>query len=204
MSDEKVSRRRLMGEALRRAASSLSREATRRMARAMRLTGLRPPGAEEEVLFVALCRRCGRCMEACEFHAITRAGETSGLAAGTPVIHPLYAACRWCEDFPCAAVCPSGALDPARAREAPMGIVRLDTTRCFSWQGGDCRACVEACPRSGRALFLREGRVHVCRSECVGCGMCEFVCPASPAAIEVEPGAEDAGLDPSTKSPETG
>jgi len=187
MSERKITRRHMFRDAFRRAARWLGAAADRRLRQAVARVGLRPPGAVEEVLFVALCTRCRACAEACPFGAIAFADESNGLAHGTPIIEPGVQPCRYCKTFPCAAACPSGALDPARAPRAPMGTVRLDTARCIAWQGGDCRACIDACPRSGQALFRRDGRVMVCRERCVGCGMCEFVCPVDPSAITVKP-----------------
>jgi len=158
-----------------------------RLERAVKRTVLRPPGAVEEVLFLALCDHCGKCAEACPYNVISLSDESAALAAGTPEIHPEYGPCRFCDGFPCAAACRTGALEPAHASTTPMGVVALDTTRCFAWHGSECDECVKACPRGGKALVLREGRVYVDRRECVGCGMCQHVCPAAPSAIEVHP-----------------
>ena len=176
-----------MRRAVEGALRAMRKFATGRLQRAVKRTVLRPPGATEEVLFLALCDHCGKCAAACPYNVIAVMDESAGIAAGTPAIHPAYGPCRFCDDLPCARACPTGALDARRAATVPMGTVALDTARCFAWCGSECDECVKACPRTGKALQLREGRVYVDRSECVGCGMCQHVCPAAPSAIEVHP-----------------
>src|SRR5206468_782432 len=48
----------------------------------------RPPGAADEIAFLASCTRCGDCMPVCPVHAIIKAPPGAGLAAGTPIIDP--------------------------------------------------------------------------------------------------------------------
>lgn len=59
--------------------------------------------------------------------------------------------------------------------------IRIDRDKC---RGGDCRECVEACPRN--ILVYRNGEVDVDQSrilECSLCRFCEMICPNK--AIEV-------------------
>ena len=71
---------------------------------------LRPPGAHGESDFSAHCIKCGACMQACPYLAIRPAGSDVGMAVGTPIVDARSQACRLCEDFPCVAACPTGAL----------------------------------------------------------------------------------------------
>lgn len=55
-------------------------------------------------------------------------------------------------------------------------------------QGTDCAACSEHCPTKAVDTQpfgnnLRLPWVH--RETCIGCGACEFACPAQPKAIRV-------------------
>ena len=45
----------------------------------------RPPGALDEVPFIAACTRCGDCFDVCPVKAIVKAPSGAGLAAGTPL-----------------------------------------------------------------------------------------------------------------------
>ena len=47
---------------------------------------LRPPGAQGEADFSARCIKCGKCMEACPYLALSPAPGDQGIAAGTPMV----------------------------------------------------------------------------------------------------------------------
>ncbi len=66
-------------------------------------------------------------------------------SAGSLVV-PLQ--CRHCDDAPCVAVCPSGAL----SRPEANGPVAVDEARCIG-----CAFCVEACPFGVIRLGRRPG-----------------------------------------------
>jgi len=145
---------------------------------------LRPPGAQAEALFQALCIRCGKCAQVCPPNAIQLNG------AGLPYIDartkPCDPSCRKCPT-----VCPTGALTLAPDEPIFMGTAEVDHETCLAWQGTLCRSCFAACPLQGKALKLDE-RASVWRPvvdprHCVGCGICEHVCPAESAAIRIRP-----------------
>jgi len=62
-------------------------------------------------------------------------------------------ACHQCENPPCAAVCPVGAI-----RKLRSGLVEVDAARCIG-----CGACVEACPF---------GAITVVNGKAVKCDLC--------------------------------
>jgi len=115
-------------------------------------------------------KRCLAC-KACEIEcalAHTRAGSLAeALQAGTPLqprVHvepigefgmPLQ--CRHCEDAPCVAVCPTGAIRRL-SREAP---VLLDQDRCVG-----CGFCMLVCP-FGVIDLSREGKGMVKCDLCI-------------------------------------
>ncbi len=145
---------------------------------------LRPPGALEEVAFLATCHRCGRCAEACAFGVISLAGGEAGVAVGTPALSLRRAPCRLC--LVCVQVCPSGALRKGPTPRA--GIARISRARCIAWQGGFCQRCFDECPPAQMAIVLEDLEKPVVDKErCTGCGACEHVCPVEPAAIRVAP-----------------
>ena len=149
---------------------------------------LRPPGAQSESDFMARCVKCGKCLEACPYRAVHVAPGNAGAAAGTPVIDAREQACRLCEDFPCVAACPTGALrDVDGRRDVRMGIAVIDEELCIAFQGMRCEVCYRACPLIDEAIVIdyrmREGdAIHsvfapaIVQDACVGCGLCVERC----------------------------
>jgi len=92
---------------------------------------LRPPGALEEKDFLALCIKCGQCLQVCPYHSIKLADFTKGHGVGTPYIDAVERGCYACEAVPCVLACPSGALDhkTEKATDIKMGIAVLQNKR---------------------------------------------------------------------------
>ncbi|MFZ5995929.1 MAG: 4Fe-4S dicluster domain-containing protein [Nitrospirota bacterium] len=154
---------------------------------------LRPPGALNEIEFAARCMRCGKCMQVCPYKSIKTASLLDGVAAmGTPYIRARDVPCYLC--MKCPPVCPSGALDRSlkRKQEVKMGVARINKKECLAWQGTICRSCYQSCPIFDEAIKMDgELRPVVDDSKCVGCGICENVCPVDPVAIAVQPGGRE-------------
>jgi ferredoxin-type protein NapG len=72
---------------------------------------LRPPAAVDEDEFLALCIKCGQCLQVCPYDSIILADASEGNSVGTPFIDPLRRGCYLCPLLPCVLACPSGALD---------------------------------------------------------------------------------------------
>jgi len=89
---------------------------------------LRPPGALNEKDFLALCIKCGQCLQVCPYHSIHLFDITTLYAMGTPYINARERACYACEALPCVLACPSGALSHTieNSTEAHMGIAVLE------------------------------------------------------------------------------
>jgi len=89
----------------------------------------------------------------------------------------------------CPPVCPTGALAPITEKRAvQMGLAKVETGLCYAHQGILCRTCVDECPFEGEAIY-QDGELRpVVTETCVGCGICERVCPAQDVAIRVRPG----------------
>ena len=149
----------------------------------------RPPGAiSGENAFLDTCERCHACARACPHDAISQYGPAFGRLEGGPYIDPAEAPCHWCEDMPCIAACPSGAL--AREAEEPVaaiGTVTLDLNRCLNAQGILCDTCSYRCPTHVKAIRMVNRKPVLDVDECVGCGMCVYHCDAEPPAFEFGP-----------------
>ncbi|MGE5503566.1 MAG: ferredoxin-type protein NapG [Actinomycetota bacterium] len=164
---------------------------------------LRPPGALPEAEFLSACVRCGLCVRDCPYDTLKLAEPGDGAPIGTPYYTARKVPCEMCERIPCAAACPTGALDHKLAdiRDARMGVaVLVGHETCLNYLGLRCDVCYRVCPLLGEAITLeihhneRTGKhamfiptVH--SDKCTGCGKCEKACVLDEAAIKVLPPA---------------
>ncbi len=148
---------------------------------------LRPPGAIDEDKFLQKCIRCRKCEEVCPFKSIKSAHGEWGLKMGSPLIYPRDTPCYLCEDLPCIDSCPTEALEPVKSKnDVKMGIAVIDKTLCFAYNDILCRACFERCPIHREAITMKEELYPVVNEDkCVGCGICEHVCPTEQPAITI-------------------
>jgi len=165
---------------------------------------IRPPGTDEKQL-LSSCIRCGECAKVCPTGVIqpsASVGDWDGL--WTPRLITRLGYCDYsCNS--CGQVCPTGAiakLSLDEKRLVPIGIARIDKTRCIPWaEGQQCIVCEEMCPVPQKAIWLHGGgrgrgriadvlRPEVIPDLCIGCGICEYQCPVEgEAAIRVWPTA---------------
>ena len=86
---------------------------------------LRPPGAMPEHQFLALCIKCGQCLQVCPYDAIKLEDVNGKAGLGTAYIEPDERGCYLCKALPCILACPSGALEHEVAddvRKIHMGV----------------------------------------------------------------------------------
>ena len=149
---------------------------------------VRPPGALPELAFLTACTRCGACAPVCPVRAIVTVPPDGGLAAGTPYLELDRQACVVCTDMPCARACPTDALTVPLTGWAGYRLAELEflPERCITYQGTECRACVDACPVGTAALVIDDtGHPAIRREGCVGCGVCVRACVAHPTAFQL-------------------
>lgn len=173
-----------------------------RQASALPATAIRPPGALAEADFLAACVRCGLCVRDCPYDTLKLAELGDSVATGTPYFEARKIPCEMCEDIPCVAACPTGALDRGLSEigEARMGLaVLIDQENCLNFLGLRCDVCYRVCPVIDKAITLE--LVHNPRSDrhamllptvhsdaCTGCGKCERSCVLpGESAIKVLP-----------------
>lgn len=199
------SRRRFISESARMLAGvsllGLGLTQLARQSHAMPTWAVRPPGALDEQQFLGACVRCGLCVRDCPYDTLRLSSFGETVANGSPYFVARDVPCEMCEDIPCVAACPTGALDKSltNINDARMGLaILIDQENCLNFQGLRCDVCYRVCPRIDEAITLetmpntRTGKhalfiptVH--SDACTGCGKCEKACVLEKAAIKVLP-----------------
>lgn len=162
---------------------------------------IRPPGALDEKAFLNACVRCGMCVRDCPYDTLKLSNFGEAVANGSPYFIARDIPCEMCDDIPCVAACPTGALDKnlTDINDARMGLaILIDEENCLNFQGLRCDVCYRVCPAIDKAITLemrpniRTGKhalfiptVH--SDACTGCGKCEKSCVLEKAAIKVLP-----------------
>lgn len=153
-----------------------------------------PAGAVSLDHLHAKCTSCHLCVSKCPGHVLQPAVMEYGLEG---IMHPVMRFDKgYClyECTLCGEVCPAGAilpLDAERKKETFIGHAVFRKSLCVVHTDGvTCGNCAEHCPAEAiRMVPSPDGRLYpeVERELCIGCGRCEYVCPASPvSAIHVE------------------
>ena len=160
-----------------------------------RLTPLTPPGSLSAKNMATRCTGCQLCVSECPNDVLRPSGELMSL------MQPVMEYDRgWCrpECTRCSDVCPAGAIKPIDVEEKTaiqIGHAIVVVKECISAQGKDeCGNCARHCPTgaiemvpSDPADELSPSVPAINESVCIGCGACEYLCPARPfSAIYVE------------------
>ena len=175
---------------------------------------IRPPGVVDEAAFLDQCVRCGECMKVCIKNGLQPTLLDAGVEGlWTPKLVPRVGYCEYNCTL-CGQVCPSGAI-PALTLEQKhkvrMGMAHFDKNRCIPWVAYNnwseknqwstkynCAVCEEHCPTPKKTIQFSDVTIRtpdgpqiirrpvVVEEECIGCGICEFVCPLDgPAGVRV-------------------
>ena len=146
-----------------------------------------PPGAGSFEHFHSRCTGCGLCMAACPGKTLTPAGLEYGWSGiGQPYLSFRIGKCEF-DCTQCSNICPNGALTPltvAAKQRRRVGMVEYLKNRCIVvTDGNDCGACAEHCPTGALQMVAYRGVLtipSVIPELCIGCGSCEYICPALP------------------------
>jgi ferredoxin len=164
---------------------------------------IRPPGALSEIEFIDRCIKCGQCLKVCLTNGLQPSLFEAGLdGLWTPRLISRMGCCEF-ECNMCGRVCPTGAIKELvlnDKKKVIIGTAYVITDRCIPFvTDKTCIVCEEHCPTSDKAIVLikvnatredgttyESDRPYVIQDRCIGCGICEFVCPLnSDAAIRV-------------------
>jgi polyferredoxin len=155
---------------------------------------VRPPGARLERDFLQRCTSCGVCMKVCPTGGLQPTWAEAGLEGlWTPRLVPRIGQCDYTCNL-CGQVCPTEAIQPLTVEEKQkvrIGLASFDITRCIPYAyARECTVCEEHCPIPDKAIYVipteivtRSGekktvkQPHVDVEKCIGCGICENVCP---------------------------
>jgi polyferredoxin/formate hydrogenlyase subunit 6/NADH:ubiquinone oxidoreductase subunit I len=146
--------------------------ATGRVSRDFSSQLIRPPGATEELEFLARCVKCDQCARVCPTNVIQPAWFEGGLEGlWSPVLNFRIGYCQL-HCTACGQVCPTGAIQQVSVAQKlglaefsergplRLGTAHIDVGRCLPYSAGiACQVCEEVCPTSPKAIRAeRPGR----------------------------------------------
>ena len=160
-----------------------------------RQTPVLPPGAVSAKNFAQHCTACQLCVAKCP-NGVLRP-STDPMRLMQPEMSFERGACRP-ECVTCSTVCPTGAIKPITVAEKSSTMVGhavwIKANCVVLTDGVSCGNCARHCP-AGAIMMVPSDRNDetspmvpaINAAMCIGCGTCEYVCPARPhSAIYVE------------------
>lgn len=153
-----------------------------------------PPGGLNVENLQEKCISCHLCVSKCPSHVIKPAFTEYGLGGMMqPRLYFDHGFCNY-DCTVCSDVCPSKALRPLTVEQkhkTQIGQVHFIRHNCIVFTDEtNCGACSEHCPTQAVHMVPYKGVLTIPETDvsiCVGCGGCEYVCPAKPyKAIYVE------------------
>jgi ferredoxin len=160
-----------------------------------RKTPIVPPGAESDLHFKAHCTACQLCVSECPNNVLHPSARLATLMQ--PELNYERGYCRP-ECTNCSDVCPTGAIKKITLADKTgisIGQAVWIADNCIvNTDKVQCTACESHCPTAAITLVALEPdnrrslRIPALNKElCIGCGACEYLCPARPfSAIYVE------------------
>ena len=160
-----------------------------------RETPLKPAGSGSLRHFTDHCIACQLCVSACPNHVLRPSTDLETLMQPEMSYEKGY--CRP-ECTRCSSVCPAGAIAEVSREEKSsiqIGHATVDYRLCVAdAEGVKCGNCARHCPVGAIRMVRKDAsdkdsvRIPTVNEErCIGCGACEYNCPAAPlSAIHVE------------------
>ena len=160
-----------------------------------RQTPLTPPGSLSFDHFAQHCTGCQLCVSECPNQVLRPSSDLMHLML--PVMSYEHGYCRP-ECTRCSEVCPAGAIKPIDQDEktsVQIGHAVFIKKNCVAITDKvECGNCARHCPSGAIEMVMLDENDEespmvpaINESACIGCGACEYVCPARPfSAIYVE------------------
>ena len=160
-----------------------------------RQTPLTPPGSQSMANFEQHCTGCQLCISECPNEVLRPSGDLMHFMLPTMSYELGY--CRP-ECNRCSEVCPAGAIKPLAHElkaSTQIGHAVFIKKNCVAITDGvDCGNCARHCPVGAIEMVSSDPNDEespmipaVNENRCIGCGACEYLCPARPfSAIFVE------------------
>ena len=162
-----------------------------------RKTPIVPAGAGSLQRFRTRCTGCQLCVSQCPNDVLRP--STDLLHLMQPVITYERGWCRP-ECTACGDVCPTGAIQKLLKEEKAVtkkGQAYWVAQNCLVMDGIPCGNCARHCPAEAIEMVPKRddetGKLlipAINESKCIGCGACEYVCPARPFSAIVVEGVE--------------
>jgi ferredoxin len=143
-----------------------------------------PPGSLSMLRFHSRCTGCGTCAAACPTKVLALSG-LDVFVSGKVRMDFNRSYCAY-DCNACLAVCPSGAISYrpiSEKRRIKIGSARISRDHCIPWaQGHECGQCALRCPTGAISLKPRRRADAPVVDDrlCIGCGACQWACPARP------------------------
>ena len=160
-----------------------------------RQTPLTPPGSLSFDHFAQRCTGCQLCVSECPNQVLRPSSDLMHLML--PVMSYEHGYCRP-ECTRCSEVCPAGAIkliDQDEKTSVQIGHAVFIQKNCVAITDKvECGNCARHCPSGAIEMVMLDENDEesptvpaINESACIGCGACEYVCPARPfSAIYVE------------------
>jgi len=173
-------------------------------AEAKRKTNVSPPGSLSHEHLNSTCNGCQKCISVCPKKVLKPSTKEYDMAG---IMQPYMDFSSGYCDYECnlcSEICPTGAISKItleQKQDIQIGIAVVTNELCKANLEGECNICQAECPAS--AIKLKENynmpMVEIDGVKrypkypiiedilCIGCGLCEFLCPSTPAkAIHIE------------------
>lgn len=155
---------------------------------------LSPPGSISHRHLHRHCTACHLCVSKCPQNILKPAATQYGIHG---LMQPRMDFSRGFCNYDCTVcsnVCPNGAIKPlttAQKHLVQVGHVVFIRENCIVYRfEQSCGACSEHCPTQAISMVpYKDGLTipETNRDLCIGCGGCEFICPAKPfLAVKIE------------------